>query len=99
MVRARARLLVVFCVFGLAISPRRAGAADWDNPNPSPAAPYDWPTRGDEGRWYGYQTLLVDAASLTVGAVALSHRGDPYAGRFGSTALTLGLIASAGYFL
>lgn len=95
MVLARARLPGVLCIFVLALSPRRAGAAEWDSPNPIAA---DWPTR-EAGRWYGYQTLLADAASLTIGAVAFSHRGDPYAGRFGSTALTLGLIAGAGYLL
>ena len=50
-----------------------------------------------EGPWYGYQTLMVDAASLTLGAIALSHAGEIHAGRPGSPSLTFGLIAGVGF--
>lgn len=85
--------LTILCILLLGISARPAGAADWDD---ALAAPEPWPI-AETGPWYGYQTLLVDAASLTVGAIALSHRGEIHADRLGSTALTLGLIASVGY--
>src|SRR5713101_3318690 len=61
------------------------------------AAPADQPE--PETRWYGWQTLLADAASLTVGAIAVSHKDEPYAGRFPSPALVLGSIAAAGYLI
>jgi hypothetical protein len=83
----------------LVILPRRAAAAEWDNPNPIPAAHYDWPTRDVEGRWYGYQTLLADAASLTIGAVAFSRRNAPNADRNFSPPQILGLVSWGTYLL
>jgi len=69
---------------------------DWKPPctlQPEPPRQY----RPRQYRWYGYQTLLVDAASITVGALALLHAGDPYAGHLDSPARVLGMIAGAGY--
>jgi peptidoglycan/LPS O-acetylase OafA/YrhL len=92
----RSRLLVL-CIVLLGISARPAGAADWE-PNPYAGAPDSWPPGGQE-RWYGYQTLLADAASLTIGAVAFSRRNTPNADRDFSPPQILGLVSLVTYLL
>jgi hypothetical protein len=93
----RTRFLVL-CILVLGLLPKPSGAVEWNNANPFTATPDAWAVP-DTGPWYGYQTLLVDASALTIGAVAFSHRGDLHADRMGSMALTLGLIAGATYLL
>ena len=51
------------------------------------------------GDWYGYQTLLVDAAALGAGLAALSYRKEIHAGSFGSPSMVLGTVAGATWLL
>jgi len=45
-------------------------------------------------RWYGWQTLSLDVASLTIGAIGVNHMGEP-----GSTSILMGSIGITGYAL
>jgi hypothetical protein len=48
--------------------------------------------------WYGYQTLALDAAAISAGALAWSHAGEVHAGRVGSPTFIWGSIAAAAWF-
>ncbi|HKY36721.1 MAG TPA: hypothetical protein VJN18_12315 [Polyangiaceae bacterium] len=45
-------------------------------------------------RWYGWQTLSLDVASLTIGAIGVKDMGEP-----GSTSILMGSIGITGYTL
>jgi len=49
--------------------------------------------------WYGYQTLMVDAAAVGAAAIAWSHAGEVHAGRPDSPAMIWGAVAAAGWLV
>lgn len=67
-------------------------SAENASPANSALAPAYTETSAPQRRWYGWQTLSLDAASLSIGVIGVARRGEP-----GPTGIVLGSLGFTGY--